>query len=427
MIVIILKKKKEKNNNVCQDIFLQLLGFYCPLGSLSPVPCPKGTYGPTVGAVSIDSCLKCPPQHYCPRPGLYASLPCGPVAQQRLSGQDACTCPGEGQIFQTTDGRCHCTIGYQPTSNGEFCVQQLYSVCRDGKSRTQYGDCFDKYQWSLHCRQEVCQTEEDYRGYDRQLGLCVCRETSSRAACDGLCRRKPATELKLHCHSDGDMELVWSYDNQVSGVSGSVLEMIFKQWDSRGNLQCNSHPNSSRPVYIVQTTEAGFFGLLSGLPEELQQLFPDSIQWEPQSSAEEDYDSLHVVTNLGHISRGGGEMNSRKWKEDESDTLEKEKLSRLSGVLNPTTCLHLGDILLFTVSTRHYPQYDIKNLYNTNSDFDWGVFRLLKEEMTLSWAPPAFFSAVFSQPGVYVFTLSSHLHKHLVTKLKIIRALKAKL
>lgn len=56
------------------------------------------------------------------------------------------------------------------------------------------------------------------------------------------------------------------------------------------------------------------------------------------------------------------------------------------------------------------------NLYNTNSDFDWGAFRLLKEEMTLSWTPPSFFSLVFSQPGVYVFKLSSNQHKHMVTK-----------
>ncbi|CAG6003331.1 unnamed protein product [Menidia menidia] len=391
-------------------------GFYCPQGNFSTVPCPKGTYGPTIGAVSIDSCLKCPPQHYCPRPGLFAPLPCGPVAQQPLSGQDTCTCSGEGQIFQTSDGRCHCTIGYEVTSNGDLCVQQLYSVCRDGKSRTQYGDCFDKYQWSLHCRREVCQTEEDYRGYDRQLGLCVCRETSGRAACSGLCRGKPAAELKLHCHSDGDMELVWSYNAKVLGVSGSVLEMIFKQWDSQGNLQCNSHLSSSRPVYIVQTTEAGFFGLLSGLPEELQRLFPDSTQWDSQSSADGDYDSSLEVTSLGQISHREGEIDSGKWKEDESDIVEKVKLSKVSGVLNPTTCLHQGDILLFTVDTHHYPQYDMKNLYNTNRDFDWGVFRLLKEEMTLSWAPPSFFSVVFSQPGVYVFTLSSHPHKHMYVR-----------
>ncbi|XP_022055821.2 uncharacterized protein si:dkey-103g5.4 isoform X1 [Acanthochromis polyacanthus] len=385
-------------------------GFYCPLGSLSPVPCPKGTYGPTAGAVSLDFCLKCPPHHFCPRQGLYASLPCGPMAQQPLSGQNTCTCTGEGQTFQISDGRCHCTIGYQPTTNGDVCVQQLYNICRDGKSRTQHGDCFDRYQWSLHCKQQVCQTAEDYQGYDGELGLCICREPPGRAACGRLCRSKPATELKLQCQSNGEMELVWSYDSQVSSVSGSVLVTLFKQWDSQGNLQCNNHLSSSRPVYIVQTTEAGFLGLLSGLPKELQQLFPDTAQWDSHISAENDYDSLWEANDAENISQPDREIDSRR------DVKEEGRKSSVTGVLNPTTCLHLGDSILFTVDTHHYPQYDVDNLYNTNRDFAWGAFRHLKEELTLSWTPPSFFSVIFSQPGVYVFSLSSNQHKHLYVR-----------
>lgn len=85
----------------CFDV-CQISGFYCPLGSPTPVPCPKGTYGPTADAMSIHSCLNCPPHHYCPRPGLPAILPCGPGAQQHLSGQDTCICKGEGQSFQVS-------------------------------------------------------------------------------------------------------------------------------------------------------------------------------------------------------------------------------------------------------------------------------------------------------------------------------------
>ncbi len=64
------------------------------------------------------------------------------------------------------------------------------------------------------------------------------------------------------------------------------------------------------------------------------------------------------------------------------------------------------------------------SLYNTNSDFDWGAFRQLKEELTLSWTPPSFFSVAFSQAGVYAFKLSSRQHKHLVTNLKYSKHLK---
>lgn len=68
----------------------------------------------------------------------------------------------------------------------------------------------------------------------------------------------------------------------------------------------------------------------------------------------------------------------------------------------------------FTCPNPHFVSFS-DNLYNTNRDFDWGAFRQLKEELTLSWTPPSFFLVVFSQPGVYVFSLSSNQHKHLVT------------
>ncbi|KAG7238715.1 hypothetical protein INR49_031231, partial [Caranx melampygus] len=102
----------------------------------------------------------------------------------------------------------------------------------------------------------VCPSAEDYRGYDGELGLCVCREAPGRAACGGLCRSRPSTELHLQCQAGGGMELVLSYDNKVSGVSGRVLETLFKKWDYQGTLQCNSYPNSPHPVYIRQVSLA---------------------------------------------------------------------------------------------------------------------------------------------------------------------------
>ncbi|XP_041654014.1 uncharacterized protein LOC121516688 [Cheilinus undulatus] len=389
----------------CKGEVLLLIGFYCPLGSFTPVPCPKGTYGPSAGAVSIDSCMKCPPQHYCPQPGLSTSVPCGPQAQQPLPGQETCMCLGEGQSFQTSDGRCQCVLGYQPASSGGACLQKQFDVCRNGQKRTQYGDCLDRHQWSLYCRQQVCQSAEDYRGYDGELGLCFCREPPGRAACEGLCMNKPSTHLQLQCSSSGEMEVVMSDDSQALAVSRDLLKMLFKH--SQGNLQCNSHLNSSHPVYIVQMTEDGFVGLISGYPKELQKLFPDT------KSSAESYST--IIWDINEVGNHGRENNSSSRKGTMGDTKEARE-TNVDGVLNPTTCLHLNDILLFTVDTRHYPQYDFDNLYNTNSDFDWGAFRQLEEELTLSWTPPNFFSVVFSQPGVYVFTLSSHQHKHMYVR-----------
>lgn len=43
----------------------------------------------------------------------------------------------------------------------------------------------------------------------------------------------------------------------------------------------------------------------------------------------------------------------------EGDAKEKVGKTSGAGVLNPAACFHLGDIILFTVDTRHYPLYDL--------------------------------------------------------------------
>lgn len=123
-------------------------------------------------------------------------------------------------------------------------------------------------------------------------------------------------DKRLLCCSDLLMTNSVIVCAQVSGISGSMLETVFKQRDPQGTLLCNIHLNSSHPVFIVQTTgggthstqsdflcvslslclshlglcccpiaEAGFLGLLSGLPQELQQVFPVTTQQHTESSA----------------------------------------------------------------------------------------------------------------------------------------------
>lgn len=51
------------------------------------------------------------------------------------------------------------------------------------------------------------------------------------------------------------------------------------------------------------------------------------------------------------------ETNSSSTRGNQHDV--QEEVRRTTGILNPTTCLHLGDGILFTVSPHHYPQYDL--------------------------------------------------------------------
>ncbi|XP_067222023.1 uncharacterized protein si:dkey-103g5.4 isoform X5 [Chanodichthys erythropterus] len=344
-------------------------GFYCPEGDEAPVPCPRGTFGPSFWATTINGCISCPSHHYGPREGLSSCLPCGPWSQQPLPGQDSCTCLREGQVFQASDGQCPCTLGY--TQKGETCVLKVYEICKHGRARNQHGECLDHKQWKQYCSQQVCPSPELYEGYDGSLGLCVCRGLSrpepDRVECVGWCRNTLSPVLQLVC--TGSLYLLYTESNQQVSMSGSMLETVLKHWDSHGSLECNVQLNFSRPVYTVQT----------GGNIKVKEEAWDS-HWSSKSSAF-----------------------------DTSDM-------RPGGVLNPTACLHPGDILLFTLTQQHYPQYDGDSLYNTNAAFDWGPFRLLAQDQKRARSAHSLFSISLHEPGVYAFKLSSHQHRRMYVK-----------
>ena len=57
----------------------------------------------------------------------------------------------------------------------------------------------------------------------------------------------------------------------------------------------------------------------------------------------------------------------------------------------------------FSVSSEHFPVYMKDSLYNTNSDFDSGVFDLLENKILRSNMSISTFINSFMQEGVYVF------------------------
>ncbi|XP_026082104.1 uncharacterized protein LOC113058425 isoform X2 [Carassius auratus] len=381
-------------------------GFYCPEGGEGPVPCPRGTYGPSFWAQSVNDCISCPPHHYGPREGMSNCLPCGPWSQQPLLGQDSCTCLREGQVFQASDGQCPCTLGY--TQKGEACVLKVYEICKDGRARNQHGECLDHKQWKQHCSQQVCPSPELYEGYDGSLGLCACRGLSrpepDRAECVGWCRNILSPILQLVC--TGSIYLLYTESNQQVSMSGSMLESVLKHWDSRGSLECNVQLNFSRPVYTVETGETGFFGLLNAVSVEVRRLILAHSQ---QTNSH--FDPLDK--DRGNIKDKEEYWNSH-WSSKSSAFGTSDMRPR--GVLNPTACLHPGDILLFTVTQQHYPQYDVDSLYNTNNGFDWGPFRLLAKDQELARTTHSLFSISLHEPGVYAFKLSSHQHRHMYVR-----------
>lgn len=60
------------------------------------------------------------------------------------------------------------------------------------------------------------------------------------------------------------------------------------------------------------------------------------------------------VTTVGD---GLGDVNSSSRSGRARSSEDADEL--LNGIPNPTACLQLGDVILFTLSSLHYPEYDL--------------------------------------------------------------------
>ena len=76
-------------------------------------------------------------------------------------------------------------------------------------------------------------------------------------------------------------------------------------------------------------------------------------------------------------------------------------------------------IMFIMIWTIHFVFYR-NNLFNTNAAFDYGGFRMLVESMVQSTTSSTLFFYKFTEPGVYVFYLSSNSNKKMVSKRYII-------
>lgn len=62
---------------------------------------------------------------------------------------------------------------------------------------------------------------------------------------------------------------------------------------------------------------------------------------------------------IAGVENVGRDRDTNERRANEGDVKEKVEKTSVTGVLNPVACLHLGDVILFTVDTRHYPLYDL--------------------------------------------------------------------
>lgn len=111
-------------------LVLLFTGFFCPEGSSTPVPCPRGTFRPEGAALTPHSCLACPVDFFNPMPGQKACLPCGSEAAQPTEGQETCICLGKGQVFQVHGHFCSsCSVLMEVTITSGFGLYSPPQMC----------------------------------------------------------------------------------------------------------------------------------------------------------------------------------------------------------------------------------------------------------------------------------------------------------
>ena len=113
-------------------------GSYCPFSSLTPTPCPAGTYLITTGAASNASCAPCEAGFYCETPLTVTNCPQGSYCPQGSFKPILCA-PGS---YTPNVGRKKCTLclqgSYAPLSGSlscdESCPAGYYGAARGGSS-----------------------------------------------------------------------------------------------------------------------------------------------------------------------------------------------------------------------------------------------------------------------------------------------------
>ena len=111
------------------------------------------------------------------------------------------------------------------------------------------------------------------------------------------------------------------------------------------------------------------------------------------------------------LEASGTTANGRR-RRRQTDETTSDSEPQFAGIDDPTVCLEFNQMILFQVSNVSYPVYDVDNLLNTNTDFDFGLFSLLSESQQLSGSEePVLFPYRFSVSGVYVFHLSNDVNR----------------
>ena len=369
-------------NNQTENGYQCPRGFYCPAGTISPFPCPAGTYGGAFGLVQESQCTPCTPNTFNPRVGQPGCFPCGTSAIS-TNGSTTCECLGANRAYQAFDGSCVCQPGYQFIEDGVSlsdedsktdCEPIVYDRCSGARNTT--GSC--NTDCSLFCPSGV-------GTLSITSGVCDCQGIpNENEICDQQCREEqlqlmvdPRTRKVFVVRSN-----TLDSQNGTTDLSGAVASFDLSSITS-GLLDCQSDGSGGTlgtcSMQIVWSSNQGAKGVMNPSIE-----FITSMLNSNRSSAE--------ITEFS----GGGTTRS---------LLQSSQTTEPTGVTSPQLCLQKGEMVVWDISDpsrEHFPVYLKESLLNSNNLFDFGAFRQLRDLMA-SNIEMRTFGFTFNDPGTYVF------------------------
>ncbi|KAL0230075.1 hypothetical protein PCE1_003639 [Barthelona sp. PCE] len=359
-------------NATSQGGYVCPVGYYCESGDVTPTPCAPGYFNSLTQQGNSSSCTACAAGSYSYWYGKSGCLPCGPSAYSSEAAK-TCQCVGANRAFQISDRSCICEPGYQfYDSNGVAqtdadsiidCQPIVYDRCDDGQFRTTEGLCVTPASLS------TCKTEcpSGSGSFDESLGLCICSETLDEdVICNATCRAQ-MTEISI-VPADLDLGETEPWIQVSSNYDDSTVAKVNIHGlpGYLGDISCSPDSGeTSCPTQVIKVTNATFQGVYNPTVAYLTTFISDLI-----------------VTGAEYIPDD-------------------------SYLPQPMVCVELGETVLFDVSDGQYPVYDKDSLHNTDTNFDYGMFRSLDARLSAS-LNVTLFGFTFTTDGVHVFSSNAN-------------------
>ena len=337
-------------------------GYYCPeeTGDYTEYICPEGNACPPgdsaapymcpPGTYAFGTgnalCSKCLPNTYSSKIASVSCNNCG-TASYASEGAATCTCVSDTRIFQESDSSCICKPRYRFSNDGT----------QDDSEFDSDGDCVEQLAPRCDRRSstsQVCiQQCGDDEIFDQNYGLCV-PETYQLEP--GSC----CMSLELHYDSEANSYEIHEIDPETG--DSAVIEF------------------DSQNVYGLDT---------------VRNQLGDSFDIHQMTLNDDKIFGIRDLKTLQRFRRQSGTTDSQ--------------------VENPAICIGIDDAILFDItinqfnrSQSEYPIYQQSSTLNTNLNFDFGDFRILKYYVTKTNLPVQQFIYSFPEEGDYVIQNSQN-------------------